>query len=92
MANIKSAAKRVKLTEIRTLRNRARKTAIRNAIRRVESALASDNPAAAEGAFRVACGVLDRAAVRGTIHRNKAARKKSQLWKRIGHHQSAHTG
>lgn len=92
MANIKSAAKRVKLTEIRTLRNRARKTAIRTAIRRVETALASDDGAAVEGAYRAACGVLDRAATRGTIHRNKAARKKSQLWARIDRHQRAHTG
>jgi small subunit ribosomal protein S20 len=79
LANIKSAKKRIRQNRKRMLRNRMRKNVYRAAVRRFEAAVVSGDVSAAESAFRFASGRIDRAAQKGAIHRNAAARKKSRL-------------
>ncbi|MBX5466817.1 MAG: 30S ribosomal protein S20 [Firmicutes bacterium] len=79
MANTKSAKKRIRQIRVRTLRNKIRKTMIRTAVRRFEDALQRRDFEAAEMALRFVYARLDRAAQKGAIHRNKAARRKSRL-------------
>lgn len=84
MANIKSARKRVIVSEARRLRNRAIRSSVHTAVRGFEGAL---NPGASptdrEQALREASRELDRAVTRGVLHRNAAARKKSRLAKKL---------
>lgn len=82
MPNTKSAAKRVRQTIKRTLRNRRVKSQIRTAIRKFEEA-AQEDLNLAEERLRQALKSLDKAASKGVIHRNKAARKKSRLTRRF---------
>jgi small subunit ribosomal protein S20 len=78
---IKSAIKRVKITEKRTLRNRHIKSTVRTAIRGFRSSLEnSDN---AELKLRAAVREIDKAVTKGVMHRNAAARKKSRLTKQL---------
>ncbi len=83
MANIKSAQKRILITQERTRRNRARKSMVRTAVRRFEEALASKSRDEAGTALSGAYRALDKAAGKGTIHRNTAARKKARLAARL---------
>lgn len=83
MPNIKSAAKRVEITRIRTLRNSAVKSSIKTAIRRFEEALAANDSAKAKEALVKAIRMLDKGVTKGVIHKNTAARKKSRLTKRL---------
>lgn len=78
MPNIKSAEKRVKIIETKTLRNKAMKSNLRTAIKKAETAVAnsSDNK---EEAVRLAVKKIDQAAAKGILHKNTAARKKSGL-------------
>ena len=79
MPNIKSAKKRVKVIEKKTAINTARKTALKTAIKKFEAAVAAANKDEAAVLFRDAVKKLDRAAAHNIVHKNKAARKKSQL-------------
>lgn len=79
MANIKSAMKRVKVTEKQNLRNRMVKSALKTSIRRYDEALRSGDQAAAEKAYVNAVSTVDKAASKGVIHKNAASRKKAQL-------------
>lgn len=63
----------------RRLRNRAARTSLRTVVRKVREAVSTNDPAAAEAAFRTAVKKLDQAASKKFIHRNKAARLKSRL-------------
>lgn len=83
MANIKSAQKRARQAERRKLRNVSARSAIKTAIRRFEDALSAKDPETARKAFRRTTILLDKAAARGIIHKNMAARKKSRLAKRL---------
>lgn len=82
MANIKSAKKRIRQTQVRTLRNRVRRSIAKTAIRRFEEALKAGNPDELLTRLRYASGRLDRAAQKGAMHRNHAAKKKSRLQRR----------
>ena len=75
MPQIKSAKKAMRQAKTRTARNRAQRSALRTALKRVREA---SGPAAAE-AYTVAARLLDRAARKGLIHANNAARHKSRL-------------
>ena len=79
MPNIKSAKKRVKVIETKTLRNHMIKSALRTYIKKFETIVASGNKAEAEVAFKVAVKKIDQAVGRGILHKNAAARKKSQF-------------
>jgi small subunit ribosomal protein S20 len=83
MAHSRSAEKRNRQTEKRTLKNRAVKSALRTAIKRTMEAIASGDAAKARAEFRVATQRLDKAAKVHTIHRNEAARRKSRIAKKI---------
>lgn len=82
MANIKSAMKRVKVTEKQTLRNRAAKSEMKTTIRRFDEALQSGDATATDKAYLTAVSTVDHAAAKGMIHKNAAARKKAQLAKK----------
>ena len=79
MANIKSAKKRIKVTEKKTLNNRMVKSALKPAIKKLEVAIAANNAEEAKVLFVKATKSLDMAASKGVIHKNMAARKKSRL-------------
>ena len=78
MANIKSAKKRVRVIEAKTLRNKAKKSALKTAIKKANAAL-DENSANAADAVKVAVKKLDQAAGKGILHKNNVARKKSAL-------------
>lgn len=83
MAHSLSAQKRIRQNEKQQARNRARRRALKTRVRAVADALTAGDPALAESKFRAACKRLDREADRGLIHRNAAARRKSQLARRV---------
>lgn len=83
MPNIKSAIKRVKVSEKRRLRNASHKSALRTAVKSFETAAASNNVETAKAALIAASKKLDKAATKGLIHKNAAARKKSRLAKKL---------
>lgn len=82
MANIKSAMKRVKITEKQTLRNRMATSEMKTTIRRFDEALKSGDAAASEKAYVTAVSTVDHAAANGMLHKNAANRKKAQLAKK----------
>lgn len=79
MANIKSAKKRIKVTEVKTLRNKMVKSALKTAIKKFELAVAANNKEEATTLLTGAVRALDMAASKGVVHQNMAARKKSRL-------------
>jgi small subunit ribosomal protein S20 len=83
MANTDSARKRIRQTEKRTARNRARKSRVRTFLRKVELAISSGDKNAAQDALRAAQPELQRAADKGVMHDNTVARKLSRLSSRI---------
>jgi len=83
VANIKSAKKRIKITEFRTARNRRIKSAIKTAIRRFEEALAAGNLEEAQNRMRYAEKKIRQAVAKGTLHKNTASRKVSRLVNRF---------
>lgn len=82
MANIKSAIKRVGITEKQNLNNRMVKSAMKTSIRRYDEALQSGDATAADKAYLKAVSTVDQAAGKGVIHKNAANRKKAQLAKK----------
>lgn len=83
MANIKSAIKRIKVTETKTLRNRMVKSSVKTFIRKFEDSLVSGNIDDAKRLYPRVTHVIDKAAAKGIIHSNTAARKKSKLALRL---------
>jgi small subunit ribosomal protein S20 len=83
MANTASARKRIRQTEHRALRNRARKSRVRTFVKRVEDAIAGGDKAAAATALTLAQPEMQRAASKGVLHLNTIARKLSRLSARI---------
>ena len=83
MANHKSAEKRVRQTEVRTERNRARKAKIKTLTKKVESAAAAKDKKSATTALTAANRALQSAATKGTLHKNTAARRASRLAKKV---------
>ena len=83
MANTASARKRIRQTEKRTIRNRARRSRVRTFLRKVELAISGGDRTQAQEAFRAAQPELHRAVTKGVLHRNTVARKLSRLSARI---------
>jgi small subunit ribosomal protein S20 len=83
MANNASATKRIRQTAVRTARNHARKARMRTFIKKVETAIAGGDKAAATMALREAQPEMQRAATKGVTHANTVARKLSRLSARI---------
>ena len=83
MPNIKSAKKRVKIIEKKTLRNNMIKSGYKSAIKKFETALESGNIEEAKTLFSEATKKIDQASSKGVIVKNTAARKKSNLAKKL---------
>lgn len=83
MANIKSALKRARQAEDRRKHNMALRSRMRTHIKKVIKAIEAGDREAAEASYKAAVPVIDSMAVKGIIHRNKAARHKSRLNTRI---------
>ncbi len=79
MANSAQARKRARQSEKRRQHNASRRSMMRTFIKKVLSAIESGDKAAAESAYQAVVPVLDRAANKGLIHKNKAARHKSRM-------------
>ena len=77
--NIKSAKKRVKVIEAKTLQNRIFKTQLHTIVKKYDAALESGDKAAATEAYKEAVKKIDQSANRNIIHKNAAAHKKSQF-------------
>lgn len=80
MANTKSAKKRALIAAKRTVRNKMVKSSLRTAIRKYREAVGTDN---AQALLNQAFAALDRAATKGVIHKNTAARKKARLARKL---------
>jgi len=83
LANHKSAEKRARQSEERRLRNRARKSIMKTAVRKVQEAMAAKSVDTLPEILKEAVSVIDRTASKGTIHSNNAARKISRLSRRV---------
>ena len=79
MANIKSAKKRVLIAEANRQRNVAFKTSIKTAIRKALELSASEDKEALNSAISRVYQLCDKAVVKGILHKNTAARRKSRL-------------
>jgi small subunit ribosomal protein S20 len=83
MANTTSAKKAARQIARRTVINRARRSRVRNALRKVEEAISAGDRAAALAAMAEAEPAIIRGAQKGIVHRNAAQRKVSRLVHRI---------
>lgn len=82
MANCKSAKKRILITKKKTLRNKSINTALKTQIKKANAAIEA-NAADKADVVKVAIKKIDQAAAKGILHKNCAARKKSQLVTRL---------
>jgi len=83
MPNIKSAMKRVQLSRLANEKNKQEKSALKTAIKKFETAVASGNKAEADSAYTAAVKSIDKAVNKGILHKNTAARKKSNITKKL---------
>lgn len=83
MAKSKTPAKRIRQAQKSKLRNMARRSAMKTAIKKFEAAVASKNVDLARERLVMATSIIDRNAARGIIHRNTAARKKSRMTRKL---------
>lgn len=82
MPNIKSAIKRVKVSEKKNLRNRMVKTGVKTSVKKFDAALAEGvGPAGAQ--LSATTSAIDKAAAKGVMHKNAANRKKARLAKAL---------
>lgn len=79
MANIKSAKKRILVTETKTARNKAIKSKVKTAIKKVNNAIDAKDKEAALAALKAATVEIDKACTKGVYHKNTASRKVSRL-------------
>lgn len=85
MANSKSAIKRLRSAGRRQLRNRVYSGQARTAVKKARHLIDAGRMEEAHAAVRVAVSALDKAAEKGIIHKNNAARRKSRLMQRLNH-------
>ncbi len=83
MPNIKSAIKRVSVIEKKTLQNNMIKSAYKTAVKNFEVAVSEGDKKKAEALFSEATKKIDQACTKGVIVKNTAARKKSNLAKKL---------
>jgi len=79
MPNIKSAKKRVLVSQGKAARNKANRSALKTALKKAKSAEGEDKQALVQAAIQK----VDQAAAKGLLHKNNAARKKSALAKSL---------
>lgn len=83
MPRSKSAEKAARAAERKQLRNKSVKSATKTHVARAEKLIASNEPEPAQDAVTTAISALDRAAKKGVIHPNTAARRKSRLVRKL---------
>ncbi|MBC8299318.1 MAG: 30S ribosomal protein S20 [Pelagibacterales bacterium] len=83
MANTAQARKRVRQSEKARTRNAAQKSNFRTSIKKVLKSLSDKNKDQSNANFKEAMSVMDKLVTKGLIHKNKAARQKSRLNKKI---------
>jgi len=83
MAHSLSAKKRIRQNEKHRLANQSRRNALRTRLRKCRDALVHGELESARTSFREACKAIDREAGRGLLHRNAAARRKSNLARKL---------
>ncbi len=83
LANIKSAKKRILVTEARTARNKSIRSEVKTAIKKVEAAVAANEKETAKSALNAAISTIESAASKGIYHKNNSARKVSRLTKLV---------
>ncbi len=83
MASHKSALKRIKQTHVRTERNRAHRSKLRNQIRRLRAAIDAKDKTSAQSLLLPTLSLIDHSVHKGILHRNTAARYKSRLSRHI---------
>lgn len=83
MPNIKSAIKRVNVIEKKTLKNNMIKSGYKSAVKKFEQAVEAKNVQEATTLFAEATKKIDQACTKGVIVKNTAARKKSNLAKKL---------
>ncbi len=79
MANIKSAKKRILVNRTKADRNKAIKSSVKTAMKKVFAAIEAGDKAAANEALVAATKTIEMAATKGVYHKNNAARKVSRL-------------
>lgn len=79
VANIKSAKKRILVSQKRADRNKAIRSKVKTAIKKVNAAIEANDKAAASEALTKAVSAIDKATQKGVYHKNTAARKVSRL-------------
>ena len=83
LANIKSAKKRILVTETRAARNKAIRSEVKTSIKKVDAAVAANDKEAAKAALTVAISTIESASSKGIYHKNNSARKVSRLTKLV---------
>ena len=79
MANIKSAKKRILVNKTKADRNKAVKSSVKTAIKKVYAAIDANDKEAAKAALTAATSALDKATKKGVYHKNTSSRKVSRL-------------
>ena len=82
LPNIKSAEKRVAVSELRRLKNRSQRSELKTIVKKTQVAMDTDVEKA-KSLLTLTIKELDQAASKGLIHKNAAARKKSRLMRRL---------
>ena len=83
MANIKSAKKRILVAETRAARNKAIKSEVKTAIKKVDAAIAAKGVETAKANLRAAIATMNKATSKGVYHKNTTSRKISRLTKAV---------
>lgn len=83
MANIKSAKKRILVNRKKAENNKAVRSGVKTAIKKVYTAVESGDKSAAQAALLHASSTIDKAAAKGVLHKNTSARKVSRLNKAV---------
>lgn len=83
MANIKSAKKRILVNETKAARNKAIKSKVKTAVKKVEAAVAAKDAETAKTALRAAIIEISKAGTKGVYHKKTVSRKISRLSKAV---------
>jgi len=83
LANIKSAKKRVKVIEKKTMQNQMIKAEIKTALKKFDGFITANDKAGANGFYSEVVKMLDQALAKGVFHKNTIARKKSALARKL---------
>jgi small subunit ribosomal protein S20 len=83
LANIKSAKKRILVSNANAERNKAIKSGVKTAVKKVYAAIDANDKAAAQAALLEATATIDKATSKGVYHKNTSSRKVSRLNKAV---------